>query len=204
MHEGTKERIVATAAAIMHRKGFLGTGLKEILDEAGVPKGSFYHHFKSKEDLGLAVVEFQAARLRARMEVCLGDAGLSPLARLRHLFETLREDFVGAGFRLGCPIGNLAQEMGDLSEPFRLRLAASLDRLAGWLAGHLEAGQRAGEIDPDLDSAQAARFLLASWQGALTCMKASGDARPLDTFLHFTFALLTRHTAGAIGGARKE
>ncbi|GAB7078842.1 TetR/AcrR family transcriptional regulator [Megalodesulfovibrio paquesii] len=199
-NEGTRERILAAAAAIMHRKGFQGTGLKEILEAVHVPKGSFYHHFPSKEALGLAVLDYQGELLRRKFHSLADVPSLPPLMRLRRLFEGLRDEFALNGYRLGCPVGNLAQEMADLSEPFRLRIAAGFEHRVSWLAGLIAEGQQLGEIDPSLDSVEAARFLFASWQGTLTCMKVTGDDGPLEIFLHTAFAWLARRSAEPASG----
>lgn len=183
----TRERIIEAGASIIHRRGFNNTGIKEILDAAGVPKGSFYFYFRSKEDFGLQVVDHFNRRFEAMTRQVLGDAGPSPLGRLRALLTWFMEFFRAESFTCGCPVGNLAQEMGDLSPAFRDRLKESIDDMAALYSGVLEAAQRAGEISNDLDVRETAYFIVASWHGALIRMKVAKDIAPLENHYRFVF-----------------
>jgi TetR/AcrR family transcriptional repressor of nem operon len=190
MSEGTRERIVKAGAAIMHRKGFLGTGLQEVLDEAKAPRGSFYHYFKSKEDFALAVIDYHDMNFSEETRRFLTQESLSPMARLRAFFEWRRDVYTEKGFTCGCPIGNMAQEMGDLSEPLRARLNRFIDDMAAFLHELIQAGQEAGEVRPELDAREIAYFLVGAWQGALIRMKVTKSPVPVDVFLKNAFAML--------------
>jgi TetR/AcrR family transcriptional repressor of nem operon len=190
MNETTRERIIQAGAAIMHRQGYAGTGLKEILDAAGAPKGSFYHYFPSKEAFALAVIEHYEAWLGDIGRAVLAEDGLAARDRLAVFVARYRTLQAEGEFRRGCPIGNLVLEMAGQSEILGQRLAVSLEGLTRFFQRLVEAGQATGEIEADLNAAEAAGFLAGAWQGALLRMKAVRNAGPLATFEAFAARLL--------------
>ena len=109
----TKQNILQIGAEIIHRKGYNATGLQEILRAANVPKGSFYNHFKSKEDFGLQVIDFFTDFFAQFCKDIFEDSNRSPLGRLELLLDRFMEFFDSRGYTCGCPVGNLAQELGD-------------------------------------------------------------------------------------------
>lgn len=198
MNETARERIIRAGAAIMHVQGYAGTGLKEILDAAGAPKGSFYHYFPSKEAFALAVIEHYEAMLREIGRPALAAEGLTCRERLALFVARYRESQAEGGFRRGCPIGNLVLEMAGQSEVLGKRLAVSLEGLTRYFARLIETGQASGEIETTLDAAEAAGFLAGAWQGALLRMKAVRDDAPLVTFETFAARLLFGDPPGAL------
>lgn len=185
--ENTRERIIEAGARIIHKNGFNNTGIKEILDEVGVPKGSFYFYFKNKEDFGLQVLEHFTARFGAMAREVIEQPGVSPLLRLKRLQRSFRDFFEAQHCTLGCPVGNLAQEMGDLSPAFAERLSTAVDAMAAMYRGLLVEAQRVGEISRDIDARETAYFIVAGWHGALLQMKVKKDIGPLDHCLRLTF-----------------
>ncbi len=183
----TRERIIKTGADIVHRKGFNNTGIKEILDEVGVPKGSFYFYFKNKEDFGLQVVDHFNGQIEGMTREILENTFNSPLARLQTLFKWFMEFFASAGFTCGCPVGNLSQEMADLSPAFREKLQEAIDRMADAYSAVLLEAREAGEISPDMDVREAAYFIIAGWHGALLRMKVTKNREPLENHYRFVF-----------------
>src|SRR5258707_15737264 len=99
-----RERLLDAGVEIFHRRGFNGCGVQEITDTAGVPKGSFYNHFESKEELGAAIVE-RYGRNSARRAI-LADKSIPPLDRLRRYFVALTEAYAGQDYGRGCLLGN--------------------------------------------------------------------------------------------------
>lgn len=176
----TRERIIREGARLIHRKGFNNTGIQEILDAAGVPKGSFYFYFKNKEDFGLAVIDHVGERLVSAVTASLLDESLTPLERLDRLFDRNRRNFERMNFRYGCPIGNMMQEMADLKESFRERIDKVYERLCGCYEACLREGQKRGEIPSSLDAGETAQFLLNSLEGSIMHMKLTKSGRPLD------------------------
>ncbi len=183
----TRNRILEHAGRIIRRKGFNNTGIQEILDSAGVPKGSFYFYFKSKDDLGLALIDRYAESMAQLGESWLRDAEGSPLERLQRFFKEMCLLFEQEEWRSGCPIGNLTQEMGLLSEAFRTKLKAVFNMMQGYIRDCLEQAQSQDEVDPRLDLDELAQFLLDSWEGVLLRMKAEGNTGPLALFQKMVF-----------------
>ena len=190
MNETARERIIRAGAAIMHGQGYAATGLKEILDAAGAPKGSFYHYFPSKEAFALAVIDHYEGMLAAIGRPALVTEGLTCRERLALFVARYRESQAEGGFRRGCPIGNLVLELAGQSEVLGRRLAVSLEGLTRFFRRLVAAGQADGEIEASLDAAEAAGFLAGAWQGALLRMKAARDDGPLATFETFAARLL--------------
>jgi TetR/AcrR family transcriptional repressor of nem operon len=193
MKQNTKQKIIETGAEIIHLKGFHHTGIQEILDATGVPKGSFYNYFKSKDDFGLQVIDYYVGQFFLLSESLLQDPSLSPIDKLKKIFVTFMDIFKARDYAYGCPIGNLSQEMGDLSPAFRERLKNAVDTLAESCRGLLEEAQGGGEISAKLDLKEAAYFIISSWHGALMRMKVEKSLAPLRNHYHFIFDHILGH-----------
>jgi len=176
----TKTRIAETAAELIHAKGFNYTGIQEILQKAGVPKGSFYFYFSSKEALGLEIIDLHLEFFRDQVGRFLGEKEFPPLIRFRRLFNWFRGYYAEVGFTRGCPIGNLAQEMADINPLFRDRLNRALESLGAAFAEVLREARERKEWSAFVDPNEMARFIVASWQGSLLQMKLSRSAAPLN------------------------
>ncbi|MES9997310.1 TetR family transcriptional regulator C-terminal domain-containing protein [Desulfovibrio aminophilus] len=187
MKRDARQAILDAGADLIHRQGFHNTGLADILAAAGVPKGSFYFYFKSKEELGLALVEHHAQRMAGVSASLLDQGGDPPLIRLRRLFETFRGVQAEGGCVRGCPLGNLAQEMSDLSPAMRQALQTAMAAMSSRLAGLLAQARDRGELKPGLDPERTAAFILDSWEGALLRMKVEKNPGPLLRFEEFLF-----------------
>lgn len=122
----------------------------------------------------------------------LEDPALSPLQKIKRLLEWFIEFFKSKDYAYGCPIGNLAQEMGDLSPAFREKLRSALDILINSYSGVLAQAQKEGEISQNLDVQEAARFLVSSWHGALMHMKTMKGPEPLENHKRFIFDYVLR------------
>ena len=118
----THELLLRAGLEVLTEKGFSATGIDEILGRAGVPKGSFYHYFASKEAFGLALIERYGEFFARKLDRHLGNRGLPPLERLQAFVDDARAGMARLDYRRGCLIGNLGQEMGALPESFRARL----------------------------------------------------------------------------------
>lgn len=186
----TRELLLRAGLEVLTEKGFSSTGIDEVLGRVGVPKGSFYHYFDSKEAFGLALVDRYAAYFAAKIERHLNNQALPPLARLRAFVANATEGMARHGFRRGCLIGNLGQEMGALPESFRARLMATLDDWQARFSACLLAAQAAGELSPVASAPQWAAFFWTGWEGAVLRAKLEQSAAPLDLFADVFFASL--------------
>jgi len=187
MKESVKQRILEKGAEIIHQKGYNHTGIQEILDAAGIPKGSFYNYFKNKEDFGLQVIDQFVAYFDGLASGILNNHSFPPLERVRKLLDSFIDFFRSKQYTLGCPIGNLAQEMGDLSAPFQKKLKWAVDAMAGHYIRVLSEAQSKGDLPQGLDVRQTAFFLITSWHGALIRMKIERSPEPLEDHKNFFF-----------------
>jgi TetR/AcrR family transcriptional repressor of nem operon len=180
----TKDRIIEAGSSAISAKSFNGCGLKEILDCAEVPKGSFYHYFKSKEDLGVAVIEESAERHADFIRLHLNDRKLSPLKRVQNMFEDMRIHYRENGPVRECVIAKLALEVAQLSEPMRLAIKYAYDNWSALLARTLAEAKAAGEISESQDPEMLADFLVNSWEGCTLRMQIDQNSEALDQFMH--------------------
>ncbi len=192
MKENIKNKILETGAEIIHLKGFNHTGIQEILKAARVPKGSFYHYFRNKEDFGLQVIDYFTDYFSLSCKDILEDAGRTPLEKIRQILQRFIEFFRSKDCAYGCPIGNLSQEMGDLSPPFQAKLKEAMDFMVDMYTDIIREGQESGIISPKLDAKKAAEFLVSSWEGALLHMKIEKDPAPLENHQRFIFEYILK------------
>lgn len=188
----TRSDIIKVGTELISRQGYNATGVEMVLKEAGVPKGSFYHYFKSKEEFGLAVMEVFADYYSQRMTALLQDTTLSPLARIRKLLEGSLQRFSNNQCSKGCLIGNLGQEMADQNERFRARLDEIFNDWRRLFAGCLSEAQTAKELDSRLDVEVLASFVLSGWEGAILRAKVMKSPQPLQDFIEVLFKVTLR------------
>jgi len=187
-----RNHLLDVGLKLLRERGFNATGIQEIADAAGVPKGSFYNYFPSKEAFAMAVLEIYGESAANQVCETLDAAGGSPLQRVRSLFEGQRERLAQTGLSEGCLAGRLAQELAGEHPCFRQPLERTFQRMSGCLAATLREAQGAGEIDPDLDAEALASFLVTSWQGALLRAKSTGSDAPLRLFSELALGSLLR------------
>lgn len=182
-----REEIVEAGLAQFHERGFNAAAVKDITDRAGVPKGSFYNHFESKEALAMVALERYGVERRL---TDLADKSVEPVARIRGHFEFLRDEVIDAELTKGCLLGNFGTEIIDHSEAIRGSVREGLAAWAKLLSGALAEGQKVGAIRKELDPDQTARFLLSAWEGTLIQARAYKSADVFDSFFDLTFSTL--------------
>ena len=174
-----KAQILDAGFQTLQLRGFNATSVQDITEAAGVPKGSFYNHFDSKEALGIEVLRRYAAEAGQRLAV-LDERELPPLVRLRRYFEGLMELVGSRDYQCGCMLGTLGGELANQSAPVREEVGRLFD---GWIAAIAAVLAETGHPDPP----RLARHLIASWQGALLLAKVRQHGEPLQDFLDVTF-----------------
>lgn len=182
-----REKIIEAGLDVIHAQGFNDCSVQDITEAAGVPKGSFYNYFESKEAFAIEVLS--AYKGSGDLDL-LQDGTKAPLERLRAYFKESAQPFRLTGFRRGCLMGNLGAELSDSSEPLR---SALTQRFKGWhqaIAALLREGQEAGDLNAAIDPDQTARFLVSSWEGTLLQMKISKSDQPIEDFLELAFVPL--------------
>ncbi len=179
MKQDTKKVIIETGARIIHQKGYNHTGIQEVLKSAGVPKGSFYFHFKSKDDFGLQVIDYFDTLHLSMVNPILNDETVSSLKRIEKILDHFIILFKEFNYTCGCPIGNLSQEMGDLSPVFRKKLEDSLIMITTVYKDLLDKAKEAGEIVKSRNTQETAEFIVSSWHGSIIKMKIQQSVEPL-------------------------
>jgi TetR/AcrR family transcriptional regulator, transcriptional repressor for nem operon len=186
MTESTKHRLLDAGLPMLLERGYNDLGIQALLDATRVPRGSFYHHFESKQGFALQAIDVYAAKVYATLEVCLGDERRAPLERVRGFFEAARESYRAQGY-LGCLLGALGQELAGADEVFRLRIERCLAHVAARIAACLREAHAAGELPPETDCALMADMLVDAWEGAALRSRLRRDPAPLDAMLDFHF-----------------
>src|SRR5512134_3956719 len=147
----TREAILAAAMRLMAVQGYRNTPLDDVLRESGVGKGNFYYHFRSKEELGYAILDqLVAAFLERTLQPCFaGAGGGDPLGQIRCFLDRIREIQRERNAVGGCPLGNLVAELSDLHEGFRARLNGVFSAWRERLTLALRDAQQAGHLTAD-------------------------------------------------------
>lgn len=180
----TKERLIEEGLRLLLEQGYHSLGLQELLDVAGVPKGSFYHHFRDKEDFALQVIDTYVSRVHAVLDACLGDATLSPLDRIRAFFREVEQSYRREGY-LGCLMGGLGQELSGVSEAFRTKIDWCFSSIAERLGRCLEAAKEEGAVAADCDTIRLGNLLVDCWEGAALRSRLKRSPAPLEAMLEF-------------------
>jgi TetR/AcrR family transcriptional repressor of nem operon len=190
-----RQKLIHAGLVHLTERGYSSVGVDQILAAAGVPKGSFYHHFRGKADFGLALVAAYNAYFISQLERAYLDEEHAPLDRLRIFTERAEEGMARHGFRRGCLVGNLGQEMGALPDEFRTALTAVLHDWQARTAQLLSLAQAQGEIAPHHDPAALAETFWIGWEGAV--LRAKLELRPnaLRRFAGTFLRLIKNETA---------
>jgi TetR/AcrR family transcriptional regulator, transcriptional repressor for nem operon len=185
-----RERLLDAGVEIFHRCGFNGCGVQEITDAAGVPKGSFYNHFASKEALGAAVLDRYWQQRAGAVVHILEDSEVRPRERLRRHFAAMAANMAGRGYTGGCLIGNLGAELSDHSKLVCERLAAVFAGWTGAVETCIRQAQQEGDIRADCSPRVLAAFLINAWEGAVLRAKVDKNAVPFEEFDEIVFGKL--------------
>ena len=186
MTHSTKERLLEAGLEMLLERGYHDLGITALLEETETPKGSFYHHFDSKEDYTLQVIERYMSEVHGALDACLEDSTAPPLERVRNFFEATREKYRSEGY-LGCLLGGLGQELSGVNEVFREKIDSCLAEISRRVAVCLEKAREQGDLPPGADARQMADRLVDCWEGAALRSRLSRDPAPLDAMLDFYF-----------------
>jgi TetR/AcrR family transcriptional repressor of nem operon len=185
-----RSRLLAAGMDLVHARGFAASGVKDITDAAGVPKGSFYAYFPSKEAFAAAILEHYWTDIETRLLPILGAEG-SARERITRFFHALADEHQAGDFLLGCLIGKLSLELGGSSEPVRAELVRILDSWDEALTACVRSGQDdSGDVRADLDATELAALLVEAWEGAALRGKVSRSRTPYERFEAITIPAL--------------
>jgi TetR/AcrR family transcriptional repressor of nem operon len=179
--KSTKDEILDAASRLIHLQGYRATSLDEILKASGVGKGNFYYYFKSKEELGHAILD---RIVQGFVERALGpsfsDSGIRPLDQIHIFFDRVLEIQRGRNCTGGCPMGNLASELSDVHEGFRQRLAEVFTLWRARLTDALRQAQSDGSMSPRCEPTRLAHFFVAALEGAILMSKVMKDVEVME------------------------
>lgn len=182
----TKQQLLEQGMAMLLRQGYHALGIAAVLEATNIPKGSFYHYFKSKEDFGLQAIELYMKEVHAGLDQCLGDQNLPPLQRVRRFFELTEQKYRAEGY-LGCFLGGLGQELSGVSEVFRRKVEECFAEIERRIVGCLRTAMERGDLPKDADPQAMAKLLINCWEGAALRTRLIRDPAPLREMLDFYF-----------------
>ena len=186
MSHDTQQRLLEQGMAMLLKRGYNDLGVASLLEATQIPKGSFYHHFSSKEDFALQVIDLYMTQVHQGLDHFLGDKSVPPLKRVRGFFEGTVQKYRGEGY-LGCLLGGLGQELSGVSENFRRKVEECFNAIAGRIAVVLQEAIDDGDLAKGTDPQKMAELLVNCWEGAALRMRLRRDPAPLMEMLDFYF-----------------
>ena len=189
-NEHIKEQLLDVGLEALLANGYHGTGIKEVLDKLGVPKGSFYHYFRSKEAFAAEIIKFYADDLNHRLAEAIANKGELGLPALKRAFRVLLDEHE-EGSR-GCILGALASEIAETSEVCRMALLKEVDNWQAMMATIIQQGQNTGDIRTDLSSEVLARMAWNCWEGSVLRMKIENRTEPCVEVVEVMFEAMLK------------
>jgi TetR/AcrR family transcriptional repressor of nem operon len=196
--KSTRDHLIEVGRELMHRRGYNATGLNDILSVADVPRGSFYHHFLSKEDFASAALERYIADEAKHSASVLNNSRVSPLKRLKRYFIGMKQTYGQHGPIPGCMMGRFSLEIASVNPQLRKQLGFAFARWQHKIAAVIEEAVAQRELPSGTNAESMAGFLLNSWEGALLRSQAEKSDVPLETFLHYTFDVVLIKNAKSV------
>jgi TetR/AcrR family transcriptional repressor of nem operon len=187
-----RDKILTEGLKVVHERGFAGASVRDIVQAAGVPQGSFTNHFVSKEMFGLEILDLYFSNTHTMIDETLRNDALAPLARLRSYVDWHQRFLEHGCLNKGCLFGNFAAEASEHSELIRHRLVEIFALLQEIIADCLKAAIEAGELRKDFDCNQTALFIVSSLQGAMLVGKARRTTEPMQSFINILFSNVLR------------
>jgi TetR/AcrR family transcriptional regulator, transcriptional repressor for nem operon len=178
----TREKILKAAGALFHEFGYNGTSVQDIVRKAEVPKGSFYNHFKSKEELAIAASDVFYPYALAFLDL---QNTSSPVGRLRKYFQLTLKEMQRYEYVRGCLVGNFASEITNANPALKKRVTEHLDEATRRIAVVVSQAQEMGEMDPEVSTMDLSRFILNSLYGAIFRSKTDRTERPMKLLQKF-------------------
>jgi TetR/AcrR family transcriptional repressor of nem operon len=186
----TRDNILAAGQRMMAAKGFTAVGLNEILTTSGVPKGSFYHYFSSKEAYGEALLHSYFDEYLADIDRTLAQPKQTMAQRLMNYFASWRDTQSFLDCQGKCLAVKLGAEVADMSEPMRLAMKQGTSGIVDRLAKAIEAGVAEGSLSVDESAEETAQSLYQLWMGASVMVKIARHGDPFETALKTTRRIL--------------
>jgi TetR/AcrR family transcriptional repressor of nem operon len=189
-----RDRILQEAEHVIHLKGFGAASMDEIAKASGMTKANLFHHYGSKAELALAVLDYKIAEFVRKVEPLCAQA--APEKAVSRMFEEAAGFFGDIGCKAGCFVGNIALEMSDRDEAFRERVGRFFAEWAGSMAACLERCKAAGYFGPALDSRAAAEAIVSLYEGAIMLARCQRDATIFQRVGPIARSILEQHKTG--------
>ncbi|MEM6632100.1 MAG: TetR/AcrR family transcriptional regulator [Bacteroidota bacterium] len=190
------EDIIQKSQEVIWRKGYHNTGINELLKESGIPKGSFYNFFESKEDLMIKIIDHYVKEQREIMIEILSNSSVSPLERLkqfyRHSIDQARNELDRFLCVKGCLINNTSVELGAINDNIAETINAHFGEISGYIAEVIREGQLKNEITDLFPAEQLVEFMQSNYYGTLSRVKTTRSIEPLELNYQMTFAFLAK------------
>jgi TetR/AcrR family transcriptional repressor of nem operon len=191
-NHGTREELIEVGLKQIHSAGYTATGINQILELADVPKGSFYHHFASKDAFAKEILEHYNFGEQERWESFLGDTKVSPLKRLRRYFKEMIAIYGRRGRSAGCLLGNMTLDVAEHNPALRGVLRKSFDCWQNAIAKTIREAIEKHELPKTANADELAAVLVNAWEGAQVRTKVEQSDKPLELFLDLTFNVLLK------------
>jgi TetR/AcrR family transcriptional repressor of nem operon len=183
-----KDKILANGLKVVLERGYVGASVRDIVEAAGVPQGSFTNHFASKEAFSLEILDRYFATNRVVIAETLRNEGLSPLKRVRAYIDASMSAIKSHGLKNGCLVGNFAAEASDHSEIIRKRVTAIYTEVRDAVTDSLKAAVRDGELPKSFKTSEVATFIVTGLQGAWLVSKVERDLAFAENFKKILFS----------------
>jgi TetR/AcrR family transcriptional regulator, transcriptional repressor for nem operon len=191
--QSTRENLIEVGLKLVRSAGYTATGINQILETAEVPKGSFYHHFSTKDEFVMEVIRRYAAGEQERVERLLDVSTLSPLKKLRRYFRDLIAAYGRRGGPIaGCLLGNLSLEIGGQNTEIRNLLSGTFNGWQNAIAKTIREAIEAKELPRTANADDLAALLVNGWEGAQVRAKAEQSDKPLELFFDNAFNVLLK------------
>jgi TetR/AcrR family transcriptional regulator, transcriptional repressor for nem operon len=184
----TRDKLLQAAFTEIHLHGFQAASIANILRDTGLTKGALYHHFPTKQELGLAVVkEVVSDQLDLMIFRRMRDSE-QPVQTLLQIIDESRHQTALEAINLGCPLNNLMQEMSPLDKDFKVCLNGILSKWQSTVEDALSSGQKTGMVRSDVDCHAAALFIVSAWEGCI------GIAKSQQSLKNFSLCMKQLHS----------
>lgn len=195
--EHIREALIQEGIEQLSIHGYHGTGIKQILDQVNVPKGSFYNFFASKEAFVAELIGHYSQDLLGQIRGFIEGEGrhLTPAQQLRAIYQYSLQRYADAEFKKSCLVGSMAAEISAESDMCRVQLDQAAQQWHDFFTQVFEQGQQSGEIRNDLSASSIAGVYWATWEGALIKMKMSANIKPAQRIMELMLDWLLKPQA---------
>lgn len=186
-----RNRLLDVGLAAFARRGYHGTGIKEIVDTAQIPKGSFYNYFKSKEDFAIAIIEHHSAEFWHKWHDGINDCD-NPLQTIRSCFDRMLSEHYDCAVNTCYVVAHLVTEVCEDNNEFTAFMTRITQEWSDNLSHLIRKAQLAGAVRTDVDAAQLSTMFWDAWHGAMLRVKVEKSAPPLQQLVTLTFDVLLK------------